>query len=89
MVAAALLLLVMATSLGWLLYRAREAPEASVAVLPFVQVGAGDTAFFAEGLTDEVINTLSRAPGLRVSAGRWREKARRPRIVLRRGLIRG
>ena len=67
-VAVAALVLVVATSAGWLLYRSQEVPEASVGVLPFVQVGVGDTAFFAEGLTDEVINTLSRAPGLRVAA---------------------
>ena len=67
-VAVAALVFIVATSAGWLLYRSQEVPEASVGVLPFVQVGVGDTAFFAEGLTDEVINTLSRAPGLRVAA---------------------
>lgn len=67
-VVVAALVLVVASSGVWLLDRALEAPEASVAVLPFVQVGVGDTAFFAEGLTDEVINALSHATGLRVAA---------------------
>ena len=40
----------------------------SVAVLPFSSMSAGkDDAFFADGLSEEVINSLSRVPDLRVS----------------------
>ena len=49
----------------------------SVAVLPFTDLSAGrDRAWFAGGLTEEVLNSLSRTPDLRVvsrqSSGRFR-----------------
>jgi len=43
--------------------------ENSIAVLPFVNLdGSTDTQFFADGLVDDVINQLSRVPGLRVAS---------------------
>jgi eukaryotic-like serine/threonine-protein kinase len=41
----------------------------SVAVLPFANLSASaDDEYFSDGMTDEVINTLSRVPGIRVAA---------------------
>lgn len=46
-----------------------EAPPASAAVLPFADLSpAHDQAYFSDGLTDELITTLSKVPGLRVAA---------------------
>jgi TolB-like protein/lipoprotein NlpI len=49
--------------------RHRELPDGSIGALPFVNL-SGDTAheYFGDGLTDELIATLSRVPGLRVAA---------------------
>lgn len=45
------------------------ADEASVAVLPFVAVSSGaDDRYFADGLTEEIINSLTALPGLLVTA---------------------
>lgn len=45
------------------------AAEASVAVLPFVALSSGtDDAYFADGLTDEIINALSALPDVLVTA---------------------
>lgn len=45
-------------------------PDKSVAVLPFTTFGDGaDSEYFADGLTEEVINSLAQAPDLKV-AGR-------------------
>nr|MEA2799768.1 hypothetical protein [Phenylobacterium sp.] len=47
-----------------------RAPEKSVAVLPFVMFSAQkDSDYFADGLTEEVINSLAQVPDLKV-AGR-------------------
>lgn len=44
-------------------------PAASVAVLPFVALSSGeDDGYFADGLTDEIINALSALPDLLVTA---------------------
>ena len=44
----------------------------SIAVLPFVNLTTDPAyEFFCDGLTDELINTLSRAPGLRVHGLAW------------------
>lgn len=44
-------------------------PPQTVAILPFVQEsGQKEDVFFAEGLTDEIISSLSRIPALRVVA---------------------
>ena len=45
------------------------APAASAAVLPFVDLSPGkDQEYFSDGLTEELITTLSQVPGLRVAA---------------------
>jgi serine/threonine protein kinase/Tfp pilus assembly protein PilF len=47
----------------------RDAPPASTAVLPFVDLSPQkDQEYFSDGLTDELITTLSQVPGLRVPA---------------------
>jgi serine/threonine-protein kinase len=47
----------------------RAAPPVSTAVLPFVDLSPGkDQEYFSDGLTDELITTLSEVPGLRVPA---------------------
>ena len=43
---------------------ARE--SASLVVLPFSNLGPPEDAYFCEGLTEDIINVLSRIPGLRV-----------------------
>jgi TolB-like protein/DNA-binding winged helix-turn-helix (wHTH) protein len=48
---------------------AAQAPHNSIAVLPFVDLSpAGDSAYFSDGLSEEVLNLLSQAPELRVIA---------------------
>ncbi|HVT39434.1 MAG TPA: protein kinase [Gemmatimonadaceae bacterium] len=66
----ALLLLVLG---GYALRRwampASAAPAASAAVLPFVDLSPEkDQQYFSDGLTEELITTLSQVPGLRVAA---------------------
>ncbi len=50
--------------------RASASPvQNTIAVLPFVNVGASEEpGFFSEGLTDELISAFARVPGLRVVA---------------------
>ena len=44
-------------------------PEASIAVLPFVNSGSdAESEYFADGMTEEIINALSQIPKLRVPA---------------------
>ncbi len=46
-----------------------EIADNSVAVLPFVPLSSGvDDGYFADGLTEEILNTLARLPELRVTA---------------------
>jgi len=46
-----------------------ERAPASIAVLPFVNLcGHKENEYFSDGLADEIINALTRVPGLRVSA---------------------
>jgi serine/threonine-protein kinase len=48
---------------------AQRTPDASIAVLPFRTVGGGtENEYFSEGMTEDIIAALSRAPGLRVAA---------------------
>jgi len=67
----ALTLLVL--GLGYAVFRrttsATVAPAASAAVIPFVDLSPqGDQEYFSDGLTEELITTLSQVPGLRVPA---------------------
>ncbi|HXH00170.1 MAG TPA: TIR domain-containing protein [Sphingomicrobium sp.] len=50
---------------GW----GSRAEEKSVAVLPFANLSSGaDTQYFSDGMTEELISTLGRVPGLKVTA---------------------
>ena len=42
--------------------------EKSIAVLPFENLSGADDEFFADGVTDEILNALSQVEGLRVAA---------------------
>jgi serine/threonine protein kinase len=49
--------------------RRRDRKEPSIAVLPFANLSAEpDSAYFSDGITDEIISALSRIPSLRVAA---------------------
>jgi TolB-like protein/Tfp pilus assembly protein PilF len=79
-VGAFLLVLGFALGLGVLFAwrRSHSAPEAAsasgdakrVAVLPFENLGDSSTAYFADGMTDEVRGKLASLPGLEVTASR-------------------
>ncbi|MBX6332002.1 MAG: tetratricopeptide repeat protein, partial [Gemmatimonadaceae bacterium] len=73
--------------LGWRATHPRRAPaitlpplpQASIAVLPFVNMSARpEEDYFSDGMTEELITTLSRLPGLRVAArtSSWMFKGR-------------
>jgi len=47
---------------------AATSDDASIAVLPLVNLSDGSEEFLSEGLTDEIINALTQIPGLRVVA---------------------
>ena len=48
---------------------ATEVNDKSIAVLPFVPLSAGeDDGYFADGLTEEILNSLAQLPELRVTA---------------------
>jgi TolB-like protein/Tfp pilus assembly protein PilF len=73
-VAAGLLLL--AGIAWWAMTRSREKPgrsaatdERSIAVLPFVNMSSDkEQEYFSEGISEELLNLLSRIPGLKVAA---------------------
>jgi serine/threonine-protein kinase len=47
--------------------RMRQAPAATVAVMPFANVGNDpENEYFSDGLTEEIIDRLARVPGLKV-----------------------
>ena len=48
--------------------RAREADQASIAVLPFENTGSAEHAYLADGLAEELISRLARVSGLKVPA---------------------
>jgi serine/threonine protein kinase/Tfp pilus assembly protein PilF len=49
--------------------RPRAAPQTSIAVLPFINMSADvENEFFADGITEEIINALSQIENLRVAA---------------------
>src|SRR3984893_2921812 len=62
------------------------APEPSIAVLPFVDMSEKkDQEYFADGLTEEVLNLLTTIPELKVigrtSSFRYRDKSEDPRTI--------
>ena len=70
-IAAALLLVTGAGVLTYALLSriGRETPGPAIAVLPFVDMSvAKDQEYFSDGLTEELIDALTRVPGLRVAA---------------------
>ena len=72
---------------GGVLWRARTTGGAgqSLAVLPFENMGGGEDAYFADGITEEVRGKLSAIPGLRViartSAGQYRGSHKTPHEI--------
>jgi TolB-like protein len=48
--------------------RADGVPEKSIAVLPFENQSGADDDYFADGVTDEILNALAQVEGLRVAA---------------------
>ena len=67
---ALVLAIVIATGVtwSWLRYGRAEAAPASIAVLPFRNMSAGEP-YFAQGISEEILDKLSREPAFRV-AGR-------------------
>jgi len=66
-------LILLVLGLGYAMFRwtwaARAASPASAAVMPFLDLSPqGDQEYFSDGLTEELITTLSQVPGLRVAA---------------------
>ena len=84
-----LLLVVAVASLLWVVQKRRSAVAVnptSIAVLPFADLSPGkDQQYFAEGLAEELINDLTRIPGLKVaarsSAFQFNGKNEDPRMV--------
>jgi TolB-like protein/DNA-binding winged helix-turn-helix (wHTH) protein len=77
MTAAAAAVVVLAGLAFWMLQGSRhaqrsaslDAPAASIAVLPFVDMSeTQDQAYFAEGLSEEILNLLAQSTALRVTA---------------------
>jgi TolB-like protein/Tfp pilus assembly protein PilF len=70
-VLAALAIVVVAV-VGAVIWRTRSGPTppaASIAVLPFTDLSpARDNAYFSDGITEELINTLAQVEGVRVAA---------------------
>jgi DNA-binding winged helix-turn-helix (wHTH) protein len=50
------------------LTHSKPAPDASIAVLPFVNMSGKPEKYFSDGLAEEIINALTRIPALRVIA---------------------
>ncbi|HYQ88146.1 MAG TPA: protein kinase, partial [Candidatus Binatia bacterium] len=48
--------------------KSTAAREKSIAVLPFENLSGADDEFFADGVTDEILNVLAQVDGLRVAA---------------------
>jgi serine/threonine protein kinase len=69
--ALAVIALVIAGLVIWKVILSRPAPDTakSIAVLPFVNMSANkDDEYFSDGMTEELINALSKLEGLRVAA---------------------
>lgn len=61
------LILIVAATVYFSFFRGRETAIDSLAVLPFVNVGASpDTEYLSDGVTDSLINRLSQLPRLKV-----------------------
>lgn len=60
--------LVTVAALAFVLWRGAPPPEKSVAVLPFLDITSQEMnkEYFADGMTEELINRLSRLPGFKV-----------------------
>lgn len=54
---------------AWQIRRTGPEPPASIAIIPFRNLSGGEQAYFADGLTEEIMAQLARDPELRV-AGR-------------------
>ena len=52
--------------LAWAFRPASRAPERSIAVLPFANMGPATEKYFSDGLTEEIITRLSAVPTLKV-----------------------
>ncbi len=93
--AAAAVLLALGTG-GYFLFRGRSGAEAleSIAVLPLVNAGGNpDAEYLSDGLTESLINDLSRLPRLKVmslsAVGRYKGKTADPQAVGRELGVRG
>jgi len=65
----ALALIVVAALVQWRRAGASTPPAASIAVLPFTDLSPGhDNAYFSDGITEELINTLTQVEGVHVAA---------------------
>ncbi|HXH00619.1 MAG TPA: winged helix-turn-helix domain-containing protein [Xanthomonadaceae bacterium] len=77
-VAATAVLLLASASIAWVAYQRRApiqvevppaSPTPSIAVLPFADMSPGrDQEYFADGISEEILNLLAQTPGLRVTA---------------------
>ena len=65
-VAVALIGAVIIAGLAWAFRPTSRAPERSIAVLPFANMGPATEKYFSEGLTEEIITRLSAVPTLKV-----------------------
>ncbi len=86
--AAVLVLAVLVASAVWYVRWGRPAAIDSVAVLPFINANASaDTEYLSDGLTDTLIDRLSRLPNLKVisrtSVFRYKGKQLDPKLVAR------
>lgn len=77
-------LLIAAVSYLSAIARWRAVDPASVAVLPFMDLSEGrDQAYFSDGLTEELLNSLARIDGLRVAARSSSFQFRDPGVDIR------
>jgi serine/threonine-protein kinase len=65
---AALVLLIAAGAVVWLVRHSSSPPQPAIVVLPFTNLGEASKQYFADGLTDEITGFLARNRSLRVLA---------------------